>query len=509
MPLARDAAFEHMQAGLLILDHRDRVVELNPAAMQILRQSRRTVIGRSISEVQKEIADILDHLPREGDIEGDYILPVNGMGLAFNVKITPVLHAGQKGGGRMVLLSNITGREEMEKTLHEHTRELARTNKLITTLSGVATCLASAPGTELGFEILGAEMRNLGLDCGIVTIDLDGETATIKYLSFNPALLRKAQKLTGITAKDYVIPKRYWPGDRILKEKQPIWYPDPHAYIRRMFPQVPETLANRAFHLLGIQPESQICILPLLVEDKLIGAMPIWGADLHSSDNPVLALFASQVASILQNTIAYEIEAGRANEMARSNSLILALSKVAAQLESYADSAEIFNTVGTELQKMEMESIIGTLDDSRQNLQIKYLSIRQDVIRWAEKMTCHSLDELSIPRRLWPTEVVVNEKIPYWDPNRMRGTLNMFPVLPESLHKIAMKMAGINMDDSVCYLPLANEHDVIGVLAVWGAGLKQTDVSALSVLASQITTAIGSSNLFEIEPAGQWNWAYY
>jgi hypothetical protein len=81
----------------------------------------------------------------------------------------------------------------------------------------------------------------------------------------------------------------------------------------------------------------------------------------------------------------------------------------------------------------------------------------------------------------------------------MRGTLNMFPILPESLHKAAMKMAGINMEDPVCYLPLANEYDVIGVLAVWGAGLKQSDVSALSVLASQITTAIRNSELLESE----------
>ncbi|MCK7519382.1 MAG: hypothetical protein MZV64_17465 [Ignavibacteriales bacterium] len=56
-----------------------------------------------------------------------------------------------------------------------------------------------------------------------------------------------------------------------------------------------------------------------------------------------------------------------------------------------------------------------------------------------------------------------------------------------------MKLAGINMDGPVCYLPLANEHDVIGVLAVWGAGLKLADIPALSVLASRVTTAIRNS----------------
>ena len=60
----------------------------------------------------------------------------------------------------------------------------------------------------------------------------------------------------------------------------------------------------------------------------------------------------------------------------------------------------------------------------------------------------------------------------------MKGTLNMFPIFPERLHKTALKMAGINLNDPVCYLPLANEQDVLGVLAVWGAGLQRNDVSA-------------------------------
>lgn len=689
-PLARNALAAHLQDAVLILDHRDRLVELNPAAAQIIGKPGQMMVGRPISEVQREIAGFLDPYPGAGAIEKPQILPVNGLDLAFAVHIIPVRYGWLKRTGRMVILSSLTGREEMEKTLHEHTRELVRSNKLITTMSNVATRLGGAPSIEAGFETLGVEIRKLGLDCGIVAIDPAGETATIKYLSFQPALLRQVEKITGVSAKGHVIPKRFWPGDRILKEKQPIWYPDPHVYIRRMFPQIPDVLANQALRLLGIRPESQICILPLLVDDNLIGAMPIWGADLHPADNPVLTLFASQVAGVLQNTLIRENETMRANELARSNamvlalskvatllgnssntevvldtlgseirglgldcgivtldqggetatvkylsfapaviqqveklagvsiqdysiprrywpddravrektpvwysdpsdillrmfpkipekiarrslqlfgfspetqlcmlplasneqmigamliwgvdlrfsdtpvlavfagqvagilqkieayeteveradilthsnSLILALSKVAAKLESSANSAEIFNTVGKELQKMGLESIIGTLDDSRQNLRIKYLSIQQDVIRWAEKMTGHSLDELSIPRRLWPTEKVVSERVPYWDPNRMRGTLNMFPILPESLHKVAMKLAGINMDDPVCYLPLANEHDVIGVLAVWGAGLKLADISALSVLASQVTTAIRNSELLESE----------
>jgi PAS domain S-box-containing protein len=140
-PLARDALAAHMQDGVLILDHRDRLVGLNPAAARIIGHPGQTGVGKPISEVRREIADILDHHLVTGAIEEQHILSVNGLDLTFKVKITPVRHGILKRAGRMVMLSNVTGREEMEKTLHEHTRELARTNKLITTLSSVATRL--------------------------------------------------------------------------------------------------------------------------------------------------------------------------------------------------------------------------------------------------------------------------------------------------------------------------------------------------------------------------------
>jgi len=377
--------------------------------------------------------------------------------------------------------------------------ELARSNAMTLALSKVAVSLENSSNSELILDTLGAELQKLGLNCAVVTIDSSQEAAAIKYVSYSPDALQKIEKLTGISVKNYVVPKRYWPGERILTEKEPIWYPKPREFLRRLFPSLPEFIADQAWKLLGIKTEGQICILPLRVAEEVIGAMPIWGTDLQQADSPVLAIFASQVAVILKNANAHENETRRANELARSNAMILALSKVAVQLESSSDSAQIFETVGEELKELGINSTIGLLDDSKQNMQIQYISVKREVIRWAEKTSGHSLSELSIPRNLWPTEKVVTEKIPYWDPNRMRGTLNMFPILPERLHKTVMKVAGIELNDPVCYLPLANEQDVLGVLAVWGKGLEQNDVSALSVLANQITTAIRNSQLYEIE----------
>ncbi len=212
-----------------------------------------------------------------------------------------------------------------------------------------------------------------------------------------------------------------------MKEKAPVWYSDPQQVLRGMFPQISEAIAGKTFQLLGIQSLGQICILPLVIGEEVIGAMPIWGADLQPADSPVLAVFASQVAGILQNASAFESETRRANELARMNALILALSKVAARLDNTPDFVEVVKTFSNELKKIKWDCMVGTLDDSKQTMTIEYVSVRQEVIHWAERATGHSLRELVIPRHLWPTEKVVTEKTAYWDPNLMKGTLNMFP----------------------------------------------------------------------------------
>jgi two-component sensor histidine kinase/HAMP domain-containing protein len=375
--------------------------------------------------------------------------------------------------------------------------ELARSNTMNLALSKVATLLESSSNSELILDTLGAELKKLDLDCGVVTVDPAGEVATIKYLSFNPALLQTVEKLAGVSAKNYVIPKRYWPDDRAMKERIPVWYSNPENTLRGMFPQIPEMVAKKALSLLGFKSEMQLCMLPLINQEQVLGTLIIWGVELYPSDDAILSVFASQVAGILKNAIAHENETKRANELARTNTMILALSKVAAQLESSSDSDMIFKTIGNELKKMRLESMVGILDDAKQNLQMKYISVNPDIVRWVEKMTGYHLSDLTIPRRLWPTQKVVDERQPYW--TSVNSTRNVFPILPESIQKNARKMAGINPNDPVCYLPIATEHKAIGILCVWGTELQRSDMPALSILANQIATAIGNSNQYEAE----------
>ena len=106
-------------------------------------------------------------------------------------------------------------------------------------------------------DTLGLELRKLDLDCAIVTINSSQETAVIKYVSYHPDIIQRLETLTGFSLKNYKVPKHLWPGDRILTEKGPIWYPKPRDLLRRMFPAFPEFIANQVWKLLSIKAEGR------------------------------------------------------------------------------------------------------------------------------------------------------------------------------------------------------------------------------------------------------------
>ena len=111
--------------------------------------------------------------------------------------------------------------------------------------------------------------------------------------------------------------------------------------------------------------------LPLLIGEQVIGVMPIWGADLRQADSPVLAIFASQVAGILQNAQAYESEARRARELAilleasDATSSSLDLDKVLQTLAAQLLVISGFESCYISEWDKETNKVYGILDHSR------------------------------------------------------------------------------------------------------------------------------------------------
>ena len=495
---AQTLVYEHIRDGVIVLGFGNDILSLNTAAREILGCGTEPAVHTPLRDVWPEGEALLHNA--EATAGGiDIVIQRDGVALTYAVAVLPTENLSGAGAGHVVVLRDVTGREDLEHILRKRAQELSRTNQLVTALASVTARLGSTRNPRQVWETLGSELGTLGLSCSIVSKNPTGDSATIRYVSLNAKLLTAIARVTGIHLQNYVVPQEHWPEDHAMLAGSPLWYPSIKTFVRRTFPQVPTLLLEQALKLAGIGDQGRLCMLPLVVEKDIIGALFIWGPDLLQDDSPVLEVFAGQVAGILSSADAHAQEIVRNTDLERSNAMILAMSKVAARLDSTTKFEEVIDTFGQELHTMGFECLVGTFDETKQNMRLQYISVNRDVIQWAERVTGFSLSYLLVPRRLWPSDKVVTDRAPYWDPRGMAGALNIFPVLNEGIHRSALQLTGVNLNDPVCYLPLAHDEDIIGILAVWGTGLQPGDVPALSVFSTQLATAIRNTELFENE----------
>ena len=498
IPIARTTVFEYIQDGVIVLNNNGAVVDLNPTAVQIVGKSSKELVGKPVSQVWQEGTEYLTTSTH--GIPDKYVLWINGLEKTFDIQASPITEEiSHENLGHVLVLRDVTGREKLETDLHTYSQELSRTNTLITALSVITSRVGASSETDLMLHTLGSEIRKLGFECGIVTLDPACDEATIRYLSFNPTVIRTVEKLAGVSVINYAIPRRYWPDDRALTEKIPIWYSETVTMLRGMFPEIPEIVAQKALQLFGFKPETQLCMLPLISRDEMIGAMLIWGNDLRPADSKILEVFASQVAGILQNAITHENETKRANELARSNAMILALSRVASRLGNSASPDLVLAGLGSELQKLDLDCGVVTIDPAGEAATIQFVSFRPSLIMKMENLLGFTVKGHVVPKRYWPGERILKAKAAAWYSNPQKTLLNFFPNLPKSLANRIFQLLNIRPESEICILPLLINDQVTGAMLIWGAGLIPEDNPSLSVFASQVAAIFQNANAFENE----------
>jgi diguanylate cyclase (GGDEF)-like protein len=118
LPVARGRLIESMSDGVLVLDARARIVDVNPAVKKFLEDDRATFIGRQISEVSdswsKNLDPVLDGLETHTEIK----LP-GKPARYFDLRATPLYNDGdgKKPSGHLIVFRDITGRKEVERDL--------------------------------------------------------------------------------------------------------------------------------------------------------------------------------------------------------------------------------------------------------------------------------------------------------------------------------------------------------------------------------------------------------
>ncbi len=123
VPVARDTLVEKMLDGILVLDDRDRVVDINPSARQLIGETAEKVLG-------KDIGIVLAGWPKFVDLfrsvqEAHVELDLGGPGpLWIELVISPLYSRTGKVTGRLIMLRDISVRRQAQDNLEQANAQL-------------------------------------------------------------------------------------------------------------------------------------------------------------------------------------------------------------------------------------------------------------------------------------------------------------------------------------------------------------------------------------------------
>ncbi len=187
----------------------------------------------------------------------------------------------------------------------------------------------------------------------------------------------------------------------------------------------------------------------------------------------------------------------QAEELARSNAFLTALSQVVARLVSVRDRDTIMATTGQELRALGLRAMVALLEPDRESLVICYTSIDTPLIQAAQRLTGMSMVGFRVPRDklgVWDA-VMENGEAVY----TTEGISLMTAAVPErwgAMLTSFLRSRPNHGKNRVLWLPLLIEKQVIGTLTVWGPTLRREDAETFRIFAAQVATASENSRLY-------------
>lgn len=120
VPIARHAIVESMPDGVMVLDDKDRVIDCNPAALQLLGAQPNLVLGRPVAEVLHTRRDLLDRYSALPETQDEIVLNDR----ICELRITPMPDRLGRTTGRLIMLRDVTDRIRAADELDQRTAEL-------------------------------------------------------------------------------------------------------------------------------------------------------------------------------------------------------------------------------------------------------------------------------------------------------------------------------------------------------------------------------------------------
>ncbi|HLX41041.1 MAG TPA: histidine kinase N-terminal 7TM domain-containing protein, partial [Ktedonobacteraceae bacterium] len=125
VPVAREMVIESMKEAVIVLDAQNRIVDLNPAARRLVKSKAVHVIGQQFSQVFSPWPELVERCRNVGEADQEVIVEKHEREskeyYSFGLRISPLYHRNGRFAvtGRLIVLSDITGRVQAESALKE------------------------------------------------------------------------------------------------------------------------------------------------------------------------------------------------------------------------------------------------------------------------------------------------------------------------------------------------------------------------------------------------------
>jgi PAS domain S-box-containing protein len=245
---------------------------------------------------------------------------------------------------------------QAEEALRHSLEQTARGERLLLALSQAAQDVQRAHTPEEVYGVIGDQITKLGYKATVFRLTDDGSHLAVAHMTFGAKAVRAAEKLTGLTARDYCFPvtsgSHY---QRIMAEGQAVLDDPAAGPIADALPRALRPLAGRLAAVLGVE---QTIYAPLRAGDQAFGLLAVIGPDLSEADVPAITAFANQAAIALENArLAEQLRTRSANLEELSAQLFRAQEEERRRLslELHDELGQALTGIGFDLAAIEKE----------------------------------------------------------------------------------------------------------------------------------------------------------
>jgi PAS domain S-box-containing protein len=131
-PVARDAVIDSMTDGMIVLDTLERVVDLNPAAQQIIGRTASTIIGKPITQAIRLLSDqpeLVERFRAPIPTQSEIVLGSGDGKRYLDVRVSPLRDGRDRLTGHVVVIRDITERKLAEARIQTQNETLVKTNE--------------------------------------------------------------------------------------------------------------------------------------------------------------------------------------------------------------------------------------------------------------------------------------------------------------------------------------------------------------------------------------------